>query len=187
MPVAEVSVTCVNGYGLLVFAVVCSNDAREVLLLLTSTKPNVVCVVSKKVVSLSRVAVVSVMCVNRHGLLVFTVVSSNDGYEVVVLSLTSAELNVVCVGGQGVVSLSPLEEDVSVICVNGHGLLVFAVVCSNVRYKVVLLTLTSAELNVVCVEAKKVVLVSSVTEDVSVMCVSRHGLLVFEVVWSNAR
>ena len=57
-------------------------------------------------------------------LLAFAFVCFNDGYDVVLLPLISAELNVVTVGGQRVVSLSPLEEYVSVTFVSQNGGLV---------------------------------------------------------------
>jgi len=89
--------------------------------------------------------------------LTFIVVCSASGNEVMLLMPTSAELTNTCVDERGVVSLPLLVEDASVPYVDRCGVLIFTVVCSITKNKVLSLMPTSAELTDTCVDKRGVV------------------------------
>jgi len=81
--------------------------------------------------------------------------------------ISVGELTAATVGRQGVVLL-PLSLDVSVPYADEHGVLAFMVLCSVTAQEVTLLSLTSAELTVTCVDRQGVLSMSRLAEDVPV-------------------
>ena len=173
----------------MIFAEVWSANGNEVvLLMLTSAELTDTCVDKLGVASLPRlVEVVSLPHPDRHGLLIFMVVCSVTGNEVVLLMLTFTELTDTCVDACRIVSLSLLVEVVSVPYVDRHGVVIFVEVWSANGNIVVLLMLRTAELTDTSVDERGVVSLPLLVEVVSIPYVDRRGMLIFIVVCSVTR
>jgi len=122
--------------------------------------------------------------VDRHGVLIFSVVRCVNGQEVVLLPPTSAELTAICVDGQGVASLPLPLENVSVSYGDAYGLLAETLVSLIMRNGVVLMLVMVAELTAARVDGQGVVSLSPLVKDIPAAEVDRHGTLVFTVVSS---
>jgi len=118
-----------------------------------------------------------------QGELTTVMVCSLNGHEVVVPSLTSAELIATNVDGQGVESISVPETDTSVPYVVGYGVLAEVPVSLVNRYGRVSILLTVAQLVVASVDGQGV----EPVEYASVAYTDGHGVLAETFVSSVTR
>ena len=122
-----------------------------------------------------------------QGELTTVMVCSLNGHEVVVPSLTSAELIATNVDGQGVESISVPETDTSVPYVVGYGVLAEVPVSLVNRYGRVSILLAVAQLVVASVDGQGVGPVLLPVEYASVAYTDGHGVLAETFVSSVTR